>query len=746
MKDINVDRLIQEVEDLISSSQYINIKGLYNCQKEALRRVFERYSSEGYVSGIIQMPTGTGKTVLAASIILTLWKYYSIIGKKRLLAVFLAPRIVIKRQAYEKFKNILFYGSRKTISVIEVKGSKELCDELSEYFDQNRVNRIKTMKQNLVELLEKFPSLKKIYPQYSRQNNLFNKDYTEGLVIIATPQLIHRLLNGNRDECIATLMNNIDILIMDEIHTFYIGDEIIKTINRLVRSRTRRIPIIIGLTATPVREACALLGGLIYHKFSSDAMREGILTPSLKIIKYRTIITNLRPIYTDDKTSPSWNEWKYAIKERAEKYAEIIVSELSKIRAEAGLPRYPKTLVVATNTTEANLLKEEIERLVKQETRVLVAHYKVEESDPHDIIEEFKNYETGILITVNMADIGFDDPDLEVLVLARPITNAIAYVQLRGRILRKPRSINNLKNLKKYALIIDLVGKRDLIELEKHHIKFVELGLLEKKSLATAISELRGGDIAPVASANVNVKRESESTIGEPIESDKVAEISKTSLYKKTIEQFLERLKEMYKIEIERKKRTISICRSTKYTNDCQLIPLELILSSGVIRQNKEEIRSKVGRLIRDFVQRYIHYDIKAINEEDIWDKSSEEVIINKFINMLIDTAVNEIIKLGQRGYVYTNIGKKHKKKKTNEDLNEISKNVLISYLYNVIHYGAISFKYRRCQVRLYKAKRGTRYYIMVVLENRRTQYIKITQYERMAETLLNILQTCSKS
>ncbi len=113
---------------------------------------------------------------------------------------------------------------------------------------------------------------------------------------------------------------------------------------------------------------------------------------------------------------------------------------------------------------------------------------------------------------------------------------------------------------------------------------------------------------------------------------------------------------------------------------------------------------------------------------------------------MLIDTAVNEIIKLGQRGYVYTNIGKKHKKKKTNEYLNEISKNVLISYLYNVIHYGAISFKYRKCQVMLYKAKRGTRYYITVVLENRRTQYIKITQYERMAETLLNILQTYSNS
>ena len=43
--------------------------GFYSCQREALRKFLSRADKEGRVQGVIQVLTGTGKTLLAVSII-----------------------------------------------------------------------------------------------------------------------------------------------------------------------------------------------------------------------------------------------------------------------------------------------------------------------------------------------------------------------------------------------------------------------------------------------------------------------------------------------------------------------------------------------------------------------------------------------------------------------------------------------------------------------------------------------------
>ncbi|MEB3798244.1 MAG: DEAD/DEAH box helicase family protein, partial [Caldisphaeraceae archaeon] len=246
-------------------------------------------------------PTGTGKTVLAASLILAMWKYYTRIKRKHLLAVFLTPRIVIRRQALEKFDNLLFYSSKGCLRVFEVGKSEEFCGLFHKYFghQNNYFNK----------LVMGLPHLKRIYSKY--RSYRLCRDVTKGVVFLATPQLLHSLYKNTKSECIDLLVSNIDMLIMDEIHTFYIGEEIIKTIKSFIDRKS--IPIIIGLTATPVKEAKDLLGGLIYKKLSSEAMREGVLTPGLKIITYKTYVNNLRSINTS--SIHEGDEWKFAIKE-----------------------------------------------------------------------------------------------------------------------------------------------------------------------------------------------------------------------------------------------------------------------------------------------------------------------------------------------------------------------------------------------------------------------------------------------
>jgi superfamily II DNA or RNA helicase len=88
---------------------------------------------------------------------------------------------------------------------------------------------------------------------------------------------------------------------------------------------------------------------------------------------------------------------------------------------------------------------------------VRTAHYR--EEDPIDVIRWFRDTDRGILITVNMADIGFDVPDLEVLVLARRFTSPVAYTQVRGRVLRKPPNTEaGVRKAANGAVLVDLAG------------------------------------------------------------------------------------------------------------------------------------------------------------------------------------------------------------------------------------------------------------------------------------------------
>jgi len=237
-------------------------------------------------------------------------------------------------------------------------------------------------------------------------------------------------------------------------------------------------------------------------------MKMGILAQKLKIYSTTTFTHLIETYSSPDKWRAAVKDtdiqWKFAVIERAEKYAQEIVEKLSN---EVGSlnQRVPKTLVVAANTKEADRLREFLIRELRNRGRddsenlVYVAHYR--EDKPVEVINQFKEEKEGVLVTVNMADIGFDDPNLEVLVIARPISTPVGYVQIRGRILRKPKDSQNLKETR-YALIIDLTGAAE----HEKHVEEVELGKYARTIKSEDLMrDLMGKGIVPEISGEVKI-------------------------------------------------------------------------------------------------------------------------------------------------------------------------------------------------------------------------------------------------
>jgi ankyrin repeat protein len=88
-------------------------------------------------------------------------------------------------------------------------------------------------------------------------------------------------------------------------------------------------------------------------------------------------------------------------------------------------------------------------------------------------------------MAVDMVKIGFDDPNLDALVIARPISSEVGYVQMRGRVLRFPKDRSRPKVIHG-ALILHLAAKEIMEREEK--IKRVEEGEFTKADVQKALS------------------------------------------------------------------------------------------------------------------------------------------------------------------------------------------------------------------------------------------------------------------
>jgi superfamily II DNA or RNA helicase len=433
MSEKSLDVLVQQVKTTLS--ELLNTpEPLYDIQEKALRKLLEETTTKNRL--VFQLPTGAGKTRVVAAYLWGLYHVEKIAPGDKV--IFLTPRVTIKKQvASKEFGQIL---NKPPFEVVELVGdglTGKLRDELG-----------------------------------SPRRTIS--------IIVTTPHL----LNQFHDKYGIGDLDMLRAVLLDEGHFMYWGPETSRTILDLTGGNR----VILAFTATPTEE---LISGLdcppVYYYYSRRAMSRGILTPMVKVRPYDMFV---------DLGQDEFNN--VFIKERARKIAAEVVKVLQEESGALGYSlqeRIPKTLVAAANVREAEETYRRLNELLPDKPKVIMlAHYKTDYSSS-DEVERFKESDEGILVTVNMADMGFDDRNLEVLVIARRIRTPVAYVQIRGRVLRR-HDTDDVRNLKVggemsggHAVLVDLVGLATKNE-EEQTIEDVERGMYSSEG---AFSDLAGG-------------------------------------------------------------------------------------------------------------------------------------------------------------------------------------------------------------------------------------------------------------
>ncbi len=415
----------EEISDIIKGLDEVlrkncGFNGLNPVQRKALEEAIEKII-HGNKKGIVALPTGTGKTVLAACLLR--WLLARSGDLKNARVVFLAPSLVILEQIATPMDII----GESTSDFCRIFEDLPVKVHPLTYLEGDSVRS-----EALLEYIKPSPS-------------------SIVRVVATTPHLISFIRKHKWEELLKNI-DNIKVLIMDEVHHTYNGKEMAKVMKELID----KVEYVIGLSATPTKEAVENVGNILTSCSIEEAMRQGVLVGQIDFRIYDTeIIKNVEE---------PCDEWKVFIRKRAEEYAKKIVEIIDDIKRTVGADRVPKTAIACPNVREADALSE----ILKEELGaddVLKIHYKEEE---RGVLEDFRRRKSGVLVSVNMINIGFNDRNLEALVIARPIKNPLSYVQLVGRVLRTPSKDGEEWNIKSQlgrAVVVDLT--RSLYRLSK---------------------------------------------------------------------------------------------------------------------------------------------------------------------------------------------------------------------------------------------------------------------------------------
>lgn len=216
---------------------------------------------------------------------------------------------------------------------------------------------------------------------------------------------------------------NPDIIIVDEIHYGYSGKMLAELKEANPNSR------IIGLSATPYDRDGVLLKGfdIILDDYDVQYM-----------IKHNHLVDvdAWTPISKDligkiDKVPLVADEYD---KNELGKLMGNPTAVLEVVNAtKEHIEKSKKTIVFAVNIKHAELLTEAYK---KAGFSCEILHSKIDKSLNEEVVERFRKGYIKILVSVNMITTGFDVPDTDMAVIARPTKSQNLYKQMVGRILR----------------------------------------------------------------------------------------------------------------------------------------------------------------------------------------------------------------------------------------------------------------------------------------------------------------------
>lgn len=357
---------------------------LYDYQKEAVEKLRDFFIDKNNQSGILVMPTGSGKTRVATRFLLQ-----DMVAEGWQI-VWLTHRAMLIEQAADSIYN--------AASIIKLANSRK----------------------------EKF----KMVCVSGSHSSVRLTEPDDDVMIFSVQSLIRNL------PYLQAVLKDKVMIIVDEAHHAVAPSYriIINEINKLVKNVK-----LLGLTATPFRTSendtqrlMRMFGNSPIYNVTMDKL---ISKKKLADPKYIKIDTNIdfdtTVTLNEREYIKKWGELSPDMKERmatmAERNALIVYTYLQ------NKEKYGKTLIFALNATHCISLCEELQKAGVRCDYIYCAHPGNEQK-----ISAFIKGELDVLVNINVMTEGSDVPDIQTVFLTRPTSSDTLLLQMIGRGMRGP--------------------------------------------------------------------------------------------------------------------------------------------------------------------------------------------------------------------------------------------------------------------------------------------------------------------
>ena len=415
---------------------------------------------------LIQMATGSGKTLLAVTAIYRLIKYG---GARRVL--FLVDRSNLGEQAEKEFANFRTPDDNR---------------KFTELYNVQRLdsNKIGSSSKVVITTIQRFYSMLKgeeAFDPEQEEESLFEAGgpaFKEPMPVVYSKHIPPEYF---------------DIIFVDECH-------------RSIYSLWRQVleyfdGFLIGLTATPAKHTFGFFNQNVVTQYShEDAVADGV-NVDFEVYRIRTEITargsritaNHEPIVGIRDRRTRKVRWeapdedvtyqgsdldrnvvaKDQIRRIIKTFKERLFTEMFPGRKEV-----PKTLIFAKDDSHAedivDIVREEFARgndFCKKIT------YKVTGAKPKQLIQEFRtSYNPRIAVTVDLVATGTDIRPIEIVMFMRTVKSRVLFEQMKGRGVRiidknELQAVTPDASSKTHFVIIDCVGVTESKLSETHPLE-----------------------------------------------------------------------------------------------------------------------------------------------------------------------------------------------------------------------------------------------------------------------------------
>jgi len=426
---------------------------LYPNQREAVTKL-ERSLRRNRPRALIQMATGSGKTIAAITAIYRLIKYG---GARRVL--FLVDRSNLGEQAEKEFQ-----GYRVP----------DVNRKFTELYNVQRLtsNSVMDSSRVVISTIQRVYSMLKGEPELDPALEEASQFETGGAAVREPMPVVYNT---------AYPPEYFDVVVIDEVH---------RSIYTLWRQVVEYFDaFLVGLTATPSKQTLGFFNRNLVMEYDHErAVADGV-NVDFEVYNIRTRITGhgatveaapdtmlgfrdrqtraMRWEAPDEDLRYDPNELDRRVVAR-DQIRTIVRTFRDRLPVDIfpGRREVPKTLIFAKDDSHA----EDIVEIVRDEFGRGNAFcqkitYKVTAANPRDLIQAFRNqYEPRIAVTVDMVATGTDIKPVEIVMFMRAVKSRVLFEQMKGRGVRiiDPDDLRAVSGedavAKTHFVIVDCVG------------------------------------------------------------------------------------------------------------------------------------------------------------------------------------------------------------------------------------------------------------------------------------------------